>query len=184
MKKQSLLVSLAVLAPIVFSATSCGEEKTAGTLDNYDIVEVGKKENIPVAQVGFVIATDAFESYGQEEGYAYDDPDSFIFVGKNALSKKESELFAKKYSYTVDLEDEVASFNVNFDKYSTYCKRSKRGIDAFSFKVNQELGTKCYLGFVADVMEYKLTPKDATKGDITIYGFAGPLILTLIYLNV
>ncbi len=62
MKRQSLLVSLAVLAPITFNSTSCGEEKTAGTLDNYDIVEVGKKENIPVAQVGFVITTDAFES--------------------------------------------------------------------------------------------------------------------------
>ncbi len=53
MKKQSLLVSLAVLAPITFGATSCGEEKTAGTLDNYDIVEVGKKRIFPLHKLVF-----------------------------------------------------------------------------------------------------------------------------------
>ncbi len=184
MKKQSLLASLAALTTIGFALTSCGEEKSTASLDDYDIVEVGKKEDVSVAQVSPIFVTSCFETYSQDGGYRYENPDSFIFVGTNVLNKKESELFAKKYSYTVDLEDEVASFNVGYDKYSTYCKKTNRDSMSFNFKIDQGLGNSCYLGYVTDVIEYKLTPKDSTKGDITIYGFAGPLILTLIYSNI
>ncbi len=183
MKKTSLLMPLTLLASISLGLTSCMDNDANANLDDYEILEVGEKKDVQVAQFGSLFCTAVVQSYGQKEIDGYVDQNSFIFVGTNVLNKRESELFAKKYSYTADFEDKATSFNVGHSKYTTYCKREKKEVSYVSFRVDEERGSTCCLGYLADVMEYKLTPKDSSKGVITIYGFTGPLLLTLIYSN-
>ncbi len=186
MKKTQLLMTLVTISVVATSLASCQEEKAkTASLDNYTIIETGKRQNVVVARVGLTICTTIFSAYGQENVCGYSFPNSFIFAGKNILTKEESKLFAEKYNYTTYLEDEISDADTYSSRniYSTYCMREERSMAGLRCKIDSDKGSSCCLCLTCDVMEYTLTPKDTSKPDITIYGFVSVPVLGLEYWN-
>lgn len=186
MKRTKLLMTLTAIGVVATSLASCQEEKAkAASLDNYTIVETAKRQNVVVARVGLTINTEAFAAYGQDKVCNYLFENSFIFAGKNVLTKEESKLFAEKYNYTTYLEDEISDADTYSSRgiYSTYCMREERSMGGLQCKIDREKGESGCLCLTCDVMEYALTPKDTTEPDITIYGFVSAPALSFEYWN-
>ncbi len=178
---KQLKFRLAMFALMTLSAlTSCNSNTKTASLDDYDIVEVGVKENVAIERYSLVTMGFLFKGATIEinEASVYEGLNPFFFKGNNCLTKEESILFADKYSYSHYTTDELYQTS---EGYFSYCKRSKSSKTKFSFKEDSIEDNKRYFaGGVSDVMEYTLTPKDPTKPTITIYGCTTPITITLV----
>lgn len=164
MKKQCLLASISLLS--LLGITSCQNEKTE-SLDNYEITQVGVRKNEIMEY-----ASDPFSMDTVDKSKLVADADAItgnaiLFKGNNYFSRKETLLFADKYSYRVFLDEEAhVCKGTNYYSYNNVIKGQ------WILSLNEKDRDK-YTGtyvFVSrgDLTEYTVKPKDKQKEEFTV----------------
>lgn len=174
MNKRIFLTAVSLLSTC--SITSCQNENQE-SIDQYEIAEVGTKEDqiIKYESIPFII-----ETVDTNKLYVYDGTfvgTPILFQGKNYFTKKQTELFAKKYSYTVsDLQNEASTcIGTN---YRFYNKIENYYTLTVSLAHPENYSGRCGFILLGQFTDYLVKPKDTSKESFTIHVVTGPACLS------
>ncbi len=179
MKKRLFLMGGAVLLSVCGMA-SCQSENQE-SIDQYEITEIGKKENQIVKYESAPFMIEGFDTSKLVVENATFIGTPILFEGKNRFTKKQTELFADKYSYSVaDLQDEASTcIGTNYHYYN-------KVDSSFTFTLSlahpENYSGRCAFVSTGEFTDYLVKPKDTSKESFTIHAVTGPVSLDFIQL--
>lgn len=158
--------------------TSCQNENDS--LDKYEITEVGVKKNqiLKYEMLPFIIDVMNLDDLHLANSSFAGTP--ILFKGNNYFTKKETQLFAKKYSYAAEFNDE-SSICLG-TRYRYYNKITSYGYVYVSLKNPEQYSGTYTFASVGDLTEYTVKPKDTSKESFTVFVAAGIVTFELIKL--
>lgn len=168
-KLSKLLLGIAALS----SLCSC---ETKPITDDYDIVRGDTLEEQKIAQITPVISAKSFDSISVYPSWKYVDP---LFFTKDCPFTRSEMISFNQYIGNCSREFVKKSYKCEGTELYSYSKKEELSQYIFGYHkdINVTDGT-CAAFYVADLIEYKVTPKDGRK-PFSVYEESGNIFVSI-----